>query len=1187
MIRSRRENKPNVPAKGEKTRSVARVFSTFLCASMGILTLCIFFVITIAMQHDLSHMRATESSRQIEYYGRSINLYVANRLVVLKDQAEVPFATQAVMDPETHRANISDFLELFTLLGDKPDMVLLDYAGFPIQASPAAAAFDFRSIGGISALLNGSKAEYAEVLNDGDELVWCFAVPITYHEAVEGCLVAIMPLEKMVEQLNLRQQHGASLQLYQEDRLLVAYGNLHPKVAGTEKVLDAFDLRLVYRNEFSDFSNTRLQFILEIMATILLFALALVGMASVWGRRLLVAPLEDIRQATSQLADGEDVDLAVLTLSPLREIQQLGHAFKVMAIELRAREAELREDRDNLENKVQAQTQSLLESEQRYSRVIDGTRAGIWEWNIQTGETIFNERWAEICGYRLEELEPVNIETWKRLAHPEDLQISNSALERHFSGELPYYEAECRMKHKNGYWVWVHDRGKVVSWNEENKPLLMAGTHIDVTTRKQFENDFAHLSKIQSVLMRLATEFVNIPVFQQRGAIKAALSSIGGLIRAERAYLFEYNFAEGTMSNTYEWCCSGIAPQKDNLQKLPLDLFPDWVNTHCKGQMLHIPFVDELPEDTVLSQTLKPQGIKSLVTLPMMHKETCLGFVGFDSVTELRSWTNEEVGLLKVMAELFSNLEGKRMVEEMMHNLNEEQSVMIQQMELLQADLLCARDDAQSAARAKSMFLANMSHEIRTPLNAILGYAQIINRTCLKELPESAQKGLGVIVSSGAHLLELVNDILLLARCENTPQALSLSDFDFHQLLLDVQSMFAQAAEARGNQISVENRLMASRWIHSDRSKVRQVLINLVGNAAKFTQSGHIRIIVDGTMGTEEGLGVVAPSCSLGESLVSVCIEDTGKGIPADQLERIFAPFEQADTGIGDGHGTGLGLSISRMFARELGGDLTAESKESLGSRFLFTFKAHPVKPWGDLHLNKVATLAPGQPEFRMLVVEDDETSLEMVSTLLSSIGFSIKAARTGAQALDLLARDSSFDAVLMDQKMPEMDGIEALKHMRGIPALQKLPVLFLTANAAPGEEERVLALGANGLVPKPIDECMLLDEIQRVVRVKYMYEAVEEAVPTTSQDAFLFEGVASLSDSEVEALRHELGRGHIHGLLTIIDRIMIENPKLARELKKITQNYEYQRLERLLENKGNTTTVPTFEREIAIKPLK
>jgi PAS domain S-box-containing protein len=451
----------------------------------------------------------------------------------------------------------------------------------------------------------------------------------------------------------------------------------------------------------------------------------------------------------------------------------------------------------------------------------------------------------------------------------------------------------------------IHNQGR----------LYLLTVMADVSEQKKTARELERISSIQRELMHLATDFVNVPMERQDAAIDQSLAIMGRLIHADRAYLFDYDFAKETMSNTHEWCADGVNPEIGNLQAVPMSLLPDWVTPHQRGNPVHIPCVAALPETGTLRQILEPQGIRSLITLPLINDSACLGFVGFDAVREERVWGDEEIALLRVLAELYAHFKA-RLTQD--RNTRE-----------LQKNLVHARDAAQEAARAKSLFLANMSHEIRTPLNAILGYAQIMEREC--QACPTGQR-LNAITRNGEHLLELITDLLELARSDARTITLSPGEFDFAQVLEDVRLMFARRPEAQGVALEIVMAPPVPPFLYADKGKIRQILINLVGNAFKFTRKGGVRL--------SASLAEGAPADPL---MIAVEVEDTGSGIAPEDLDRIFDLFEQAENGRKTGKGTGLGLPLSLRYARALGGDITVTSQPGSGSRFRFTFTARAL----------------------------------------------------------------------------------------------------------------------------------------------------------------------------------------------------------------------------------------------------
>ncbi len=320
---------------------------------------------------------------------------------------------------------------------------------------------------------------------------------------------------------------------------------------------------------------------------------------------------------------------------------------------VRERTAQLVETNKILLKEVEER--SFIEKEivferQRLSEIIKGTNVGTWEWNIRTGETIFNERWADIIGYTLDEISPSSIEIWTKFTHPDDLKLSAELLDKHFKGNSDFYSCEARMKHKNGDWVWVFDRGRVSEWDEAGKPIYMSGTHHDITDQK--------LSEIFSrEVLKLSVQLTGIPISEIPDALNVALQRIGEFLGADRAYIFEINPSENTMSNTYEWCKKGISPEIGNLQNLPVDVLPMWYDKIQKNENIIIPSVQDLPDTWEYErETLVMQGIQSLIAIPVLLENKPIGFVGLDSVANKRQYKETEINILMVWSNLLGSL---------------------------------------------------------------------------------------------------------------------------------------------------------------------------------------------------------------------------------------------------------------------------------------------------------------------------------------------------------------------------------------------------------------------------------------------------------------------------------------------------------------------------------------------------
>jgi signal transduction histidine kinase/DNA-binding response OmpR family regulator len=664
---------------------------------------------------------------------------------------------------------------------------------------------------------------------------------------------------------------------------------------------------------------------------------------------------------------------------------------------------------------------------------------------------------------------------------------------------------------------------------------------VNITARKRTEAELARLSVIQQTLTDLATHFVNVPLDLQDTAINESLATMGRLIDADRAYLFGYDFEAGIMINTHEWCGPGISPEIDNLQALPTALLPDWVAAHQQGKAMHVPSVEALPETSPLRQVLEPQGIRSLITLPLMLGDACIGFAGFDAVREARIWQDSDIAMLRVLAELYAHFEARRARE--------------REARELQDHLIQARDAAQAAALAKSLFLANMSHEIRTPLNAVLGYAQIMQHEC-GTCPSGGR--LSAITRSGEHLLELLTDLLELVRDDAHRITLTPSDFDFYQVLEDVRLMFERHPEAQGLTLEFSHAAEVPRFIHADSGKVRQILVNLVGNAFKFTQTGGVRVATS-----------VLTDIGPNGLQLAVEVEDTGCGIGADELERIFDVFEQAQQGRKIGKGAGLGLPLSRRYARALDGDVTVTSRPGHGSRFRFTFSARAASADAaeQFGRGRVLRLAAGQTACQVLVVDDEPENRDMLTIMLRAAGFDIEVADNAEQALGRLSQTHRIDLVLMDKRLPDMDGYGAIGLLRKLPGGRELPVLVVTASGAADEKELALAAGANGYISKPVHREQLLEEIGRVTDVRYEYELPAVAGPATVDPCNFNSPMAQRLPAETCVLLDQaLRRGDIRRLRELIAGFRNEHAELSSRMTVLADIYDYDRLRELLE---------------------
>jgi PAS domain S-box-containing protein len=419
----------------------------------------------------------------------------------------------------------------------------------------------------------------------------------------------------------------------------------------------------------------------------------------------------------------------------------------------------------------------------------------------------------------------------------------------------------------------------------------------------------------------------------------------------------------------------------------------------------------------------------------------------------------------------------------------------------VEQELRDARQSAEAASQAKSMFLSRMSHELRTPLNAILGFVQLMVRDVT--LSSQHQENLAIIERSGEHLLKLINDVLEISRIEAGQETLQEHGFDLRRLLDGLHDMFDVRARQKGLSLGVETDDNLPQYVYGDESKLRQVLINLLGNAIKFTNEGGIAVSV--TCARREtpqqasdnappppGEDASAPSDSI---TLHFQVEDTGYGIDPEEMELLFEDFSQTQSGRNVQEGTGLGLSISRAFVRMMGGDIHVRSEAGKGSVFTFDVQmmlADSAIQDGSLPMQQVIGLEPGQPAYRILVADDKWENRIVLVKLLETVGFEVREATNGHEAV-AICESWQPHLVWMDMRMPLMDGYEATSRIKAMPNGDQTPVIALTASAFEHERSHIFEAGCNDFVPKPFRESVIFEKMAHYLPVRFIYKKDEQ----------------------------------------------------------------------------------------------
>ena len=710
---------------------------------------------------------------------------------------------------------------------------------------------------------------------------------------------------------------------------------------------------------------------------------------------------------------------------------------------------------------------ALRQSEERLQLALEGSDLGLWDWDITTGETYFDPQWQIILGYEVGEIEQTH-QAWLQLLHPEDTPRVIKVLQDYLEGRLPVYNIEFRMRSKSGKWQWILSHGKVCERDAAGKPLRMTGTHKDISDdyrqaaqRQQAEEEIRKLS----------------------AALENAVEGISRLDTQGR-YL--------KVNKAYASIC-GYQPQ----------------------EMIGMTW----------QQTVHPEDLeKMIVAYQEMLK---VGKVETEArgIRQDGSLFHQQIFMIEIF-DSHQNFIGHYCF---MKDITERKEAAI----VLEA----AKEAAEAANKAKSEFLANMSHELRTPLNAILGFTQLLNRD--SSLRSDQRNHLDIINRSGEHLLELINDVLQMSQIEAGRTTLNRSSFDLYRLLNTLEDMLRLKANAKGLQLIFERTNDVPQYVNTDESKLRQVLINLLGNAIKFTTEGSVTLRVclgDGRAGDTGNRFSVYDSQIIsskeqktnnkGQITIIFEIEDTGPGIAPEELDKLFEAFTQTATGRDSQEGTGLGLPISRKFVQLMGGNITVSSKLDQGSVFSFDIQVTLAESYESKHYQphrQVISLAPNQPKYRLLVVEDKLTNRQLLVKLLTTIGFEVREAENGQGAIEMWENWQPH-LILMDMRMPVMDGYEATKIIKAkereqlkrqgsreqgaggdiynsqftiphspFPIPEKKTtntiIIALTANAFEEQRINILTAGCDEFIPKPFQEEVLLEAIAKYLGVCYIYE--------------------------------------------------------------------------------------------------
>ncbi len=651
--------------------------------------------------------------------------------------------------------------------------------------------------------------------------------------------------------------------------------------------------------------------------------------------------------------------------------------------------------------------------------VIESDITGYWDWDIISGRHFYSPAALRMLGYRPDEL-PQTPETWRSLIHPDDLGPTLDNLRDHVAsrGEVPFYN-EARYRHKSGRLVWVICAGRVISWSETGDALRMVGCHVDITRGKAAERAAASAQAQAETSLR------------ETNALRQAIDEHSMLSVADRrGRIIDVNTGFCRISGYSAEELIGQDHRLVNSGHHPRSFWVDVWRTISSGRAWRGEVCNRAKDGSCywVDSTIVP-------------------YRGAD-------------GSIERYVSLRFEITARKAAE---------------------ARLIAAEAEAQAASASKSEFLANMSHEIRTPMTAILGFTELLatDGDC-ERAPRQRLEYIDTIHRNGEHLLAIINDILDLSKIEAGKMTVERTETDPVRLVHEVLSLMDVKAAGKGISLRASFETAVPARMQSDPVRLRQILVNLVGNAIKFTEVGGVRLKV---------------ACDPATQALRIDVADTGIGLTPEQTGKLFQAFTQADASTTRKFGgTGLGLRISKRLAEMLGGDITVTSEQGSGSTFSLTVATGPLSGAEMVTADQAGPVmretisysgvVSSAPEtlplagLRILLAEDGPDNQRLISFHLRKAGAEVRIAENGRTAVEMLTQSGTLggnlrspppvDLVLTDMQMPELDGYGAARLLRSKGCT--LPIVALTAHAMRGDADKCIQAGCDGYASKPID---------------------------------------------------------------------------------------------------------------------
>jgi PAS domain S-box-containing protein len=672
------------------------------------------------------------------------------------------------------------------------------------------------------------------------------------------------------------------------------------------------------------------------------------------------------------------------------------------------------------ENELKESKATLIEAQKI-------AQLGNWWFDIGNNEISGSDECFEIFGIQKK---TVDLEYTLSMIHPDDIQIIQNLESNTAEGKMDF-EAIFRIIRPDKQIRWLFIRGKSIF--ENDVIVKRVGIVQDITDAKETEQMLLRKDNLLEASARAGQILLSEADLDI--SVTKAFEIIGYATDRDRVYIFEFHRDPVDdsllMSQRYEWTKEDVEAVIDNpeLQNVPvMEVAPRWWDLLSNGNFVR-GNIAEFPE--LEKQALEAQDIVSILVTPIFIHNKCWGFVGFDNCRAKDNWTEPESLILKSFALTVAMAINRARAE---------------------IELLLAKDKAEESNKLKTAFLQNISHEIRTPMNGILGFTDLLGDPDLDN--EQRIEYLNMVNDSGQRMLNMINDLMDISMIESGQVEISYAQVNINQELNKLYQLFINEANNRNLDLVIKNHLeKENQIIFTDSLKLYAILSNLIKNALKYTPAGFVEV-----------------GCTAKDGFIEFYVKDSGIGIASEKHEIIFHRFVQADLSVSKPYeGAGLGLSIAKAYAEMLGGKIWVESAPGKGATFYFTIKNKQSKNTltGSVKMHDSA-LKSENLQLNILIVEDIPSSEFYLTKVVEKFSSKIHYARNGNQALEIIQNNPGIDLILMDIKMPGMDGYQVTQHIRQFN--KEVIIIAQTAYAMEGDREIAIAAGCSDYISKPVD---------------------------------------------------------------------------------------------------------------------